>query len=140
MTAARQQLLPGIAPRLQVAADRLLELGLPLEEVRRAMFAISPRPIERDVCSFCRKSLGVRPVAREIERRTYGTAAGPRTMGGFTKRVHMKPLQLVVSVRVEGADASDGPLPAALFHDGAFRAVAYRFCVKCAAGFVGGGK
>lgn len=99
--------------QLAVIEDALRSTPLTDAQVRRALFAIRPRRVNGEVCAICDADLSMRPVLTTVRHRDTT----------INKRVHMKPVQVVLASRREGAHGPRDFDPPAVF---------WRFCAKCA--------
>lgn len=120
--------LRGFMPELDEAA------------VQRALFAIWPPRFKGDVCSNCNVDLKTRPVLTPVHNSARTKAVRDRVNGRtrftpreefeaglppekVTRNVHKKPLQLVITARIEGShgDPKRADVPPVFF----------RFCLDC---------
>jgi len=82
-----------------------------------------------ETCDVCGARMGVRPVLKDVRN---GFAASRHTRPTIKKHVHCKPLQLVVTTRVEGSTSLTGGKPAALGES--FVGQEWRICADCCEG------
>lgn len=82
-------------------------------QLKRALFAIQPARVKGDVCAVCGLDLSIRPVLTTAKHRDTT----------ISKRVRMKPVQLVITCRREGSHGPRDFKPPEVF---------WRFCAKCA--------
>lgn len=131
-------MIPLTPERREHIAERLREFTPEVDEpaVQRALFAISCRELsgKGEACSVCGADLKTRPVLSEVHNSARSKAVYDQRFRGqppelelppamVMRNVHKKPLQLVITARIEGShgDRKRADVPDVLF----------RFCLDC---------